>query len=342
MKVLIIGGTGLISTATTKLLAKRGVDLTIYNRGKTEVDIPSSVKTISGDRTDHKRFETQMQALDHFDCVIDMVCFLAVEAESLVRATRGRTKQLIFCSTTDVYTKPAPTYPVLEDCERNPRESFPYAAEKARCEKILQKAHAEGAFALTIIRPAATYGEGRGLVHSFRGGMYYHKRIRDGLPIITHGDGSSLWSVSHRDDVGLAFANAVGNPVTFGKTYHVPGEEVITWNQYHEGVAKAMGAPKPKLVHIPTDLLGRVVPKAAEWCVENFQYNNIFDNTAARKDLGYRYTIDWNAGVKRITAWLDERRLINRDDEPPFYEQLLRAWNEHGADIERAIKPLNA
>ena len=337
MNVLIIGGTGLISTAITRILAERGHDVTVCNRGNTKNEIPPTVKAIVGDRTDYERFEAQIRDIGNFDCVIDMVCFLPDEAESAVRAFHGRTEQFIFCSTVDVYTKPAPNYPIAEDCERCPSESFPYAFSKARCEEIFEGTHKEGAFALTIIRPAMTYGEGRGLVHTFRGGMYYLQRIRDGLPIIVHGDGSSLWSVSHREDVALAFANAVGNTATYGKAYHTPGEEVMTWDQYHKGVAEAMGATEPELVHIPTDLLGRIAPRAAEWCVENFQYNNIYDNSAALDDLGYRYEIDWSNGVKRIVAWLDDRGVINRDDEPSFYDQIVRAWRTHGEQMERQI-----
>jgi nucleoside-diphosphate-sugar epimerase len=156
----------------------------------------------------------------------------------------------------------------------------------------LEEAHEHGDFPVTIIRPAHTYGEGRGLIHSFGlGGAYYFNRIRYGKPIITHGDGSSLWAACHRDDVGQAFAEAVGNAKAFGKGYHTASEEPMTWNQYHQTVAQAMNAPEPDLIHIPTDFLFEIAPKEAEWCKENFQYNNIFDNAAAKADLNFRYTV---------------------------------------------------
>ncbi|MCZ6677887.1 MAG: NAD-dependent epimerase/dehydratase family protein [Candidatus Poribacteria bacterium] len=337
MRVLIIGGTGLISTAITRFLIERGDDVTLYNRGQTEAEVPEGYQLISGDRKDYAAFEAQMAEAGPFDTVIDMIGFVPEEVESDVRAFRGRIGQFIFCSTIDVYTKPARRYPICEDEERQPTASFPYAFDKAKCERILEQAHARGNFPVTIIRPAHTYGEGRGLIHSLRGGMYYLDRIRRGNPIITHGDGSSLWASCHRDDVAQAFVEAIGNERTFGKSYHTAGEEPMTWNQYHQAVARAMDAPEPNLVHIPTDLLFKVAPKEAEWCKENFQYNNIFGNTAARADLNFRYRISLLEGVGRIVAWLDERDRIHDKDEPAVYDAIIKAWERLGRKMTEAL-----
>ena len=327
MRVLIIGGTGLISTAITRALIARGMDVTLYNRGQTEADIPDGYDTITGNRKDYAMFEAQMAEARNFDAVIDMIGFVPVDVESSIRAFRGNIGQFIFCSTVDVYTKPAQHYPIREDAERQPMPSFPYAYNKAKCERLLEVAHERGDFPVTIIRPAHTYGEGRGLIHSFGlGGAYYFHRIRNGKPIITHGDGSSLWAACHRDDVGRAFAEAVGNEKTFGKGYHTASEEPMTWNQYHQTVAQAMNAPEPDLVHIPTDLLFEIASKATEWCRENFQYNNIFDNTAAKADLNFRYTIPFVEGVRRIVGWLDARERIHDGDEPEIYSEIIKRW----------------
>jgi len=331
MKVLIIGGTGLISAAITRFLAYRGDDVTIYNRGIRNVEMPLDIKKISGNRRNYEAFEAQMAEAGHFDCVIDMICFQQEEAESAIRAFRCRAEQYIFCSTVDVYTKPAEFYPITEGAERQPSPTFPYAYEKARCERVLEKAQENGDFKLTIIRPAHTYGEGSGLVHPFAGGNHFFDRIRKGKPIIVHGDGSSLWVASHRDDVARAFVNAVGNEKAFGKAYHVTGEEWMTWDQYHRRIAEAMGAPEPKIIHIPTDLLRKVFPGAAEWTAENFQFNNIFDNTEARRDLDFRYTIKWVEGVSRVIAWLDEHGQIEK--EHPFYDHVISAWERLGEDM---------
>ena len=327
MRVLIIGGTGLISTAITRALIARGDAVTLYNRGQTEADISEGYDTITGNRKDYAAFEAQMSETRNFDVVIDMISFVPADIESAIRAFRGNIGQFIFCSTVDVYTKPAQHYPIREEAEREPTPSFPYAYNKAKCERLLEEAHERGDFSVTIIRPAHTYGEGRGLIHSLGlGGAYYFHRIRLGKPIITHGDGSSLWAACHRDDVGKAFAEAVGNEKTFGKGYHTASEEPMTWNQYHQTVAQAMNASAPELVHIPTDLLFEIAPKAAEWCRENFQYNNIFDNAAAKADLNLCYTIPFVEGVRRIVDWLDAHGRIHDKDEPEIYNEIIKRW----------------
>ena len=320
MKALIIGGTGLISTGITRALQAMSVDVTHYNRGQAESLLADTPRTLNGNRQDFAAFEAQMADEGSFDCVIDMACFLPEEAESAVRAFRGRTGHYIFCSTVDVYTKQPSVLPIREDTPREPLPSFPYAYNKAKCERILEEAHDRGDFPVTIIRPAYTYGEGRGILHTFFFGMYYLHRIRTG-----HGDGLSLWTACHRDDVGRAFAQAAGNPNVFGKAYHVTGEEWMTWDRYHQEVAAAMDAPKPEILHITTDMLYKALPEDALWVNENFKYNNIFDNSAARADLGFEYTIPFRKGVRRSIAWLDERNLINGDDEPAFYAPLIEA-----------------
>lgn len=324
MKTLIIGGTGLISTAISRELLARGDDLTLYNRGRSESRIPPGAQTITGDRKDFAAFERQMVEAGEFDAVIDMVCFTPQEAKSAIRAFKGRTRQFVFCSTVDVYSKPPDRFPVLEDESRRARSD--YGTNKARCEDLFMAAHARGDFAATIIRPAHTYGEGGAIIHTFGWSTTYLDRIRKGKPIVTHGDGSALWCSCHVDDVGRAFVGALGNARAFGRAYHTTGEEWMTWDRYHAGVAEAMGAPAPTLVHIPTDLLGQIAPERAGVTVANFQYSNIFDNTAARADLGFRYTIPWVEGARRTIRWLDERGRIENSDDDPFEDQIIAAW----------------
>ena len=342
MRTLIIGGTGVISTAITRELLAQGDDVTLYNRGLTEAAVPEGYTVLRGDRTDSQTFEAQIADEAPFDCVIDMVCFHPSEAESAIRAFSGRTEQYIFCSTIDVYTKPATRYPIREDAERKPRPSFPYAFDKAECEELFLAAHGRGDLAVTLIRPAHTYGPGGRLIHSLGRETYYFDRIRKGKPIIVHGDGSSLWAACHRDDVARGFVGATGNSIALGKAYHVTSEGWMTWDMYHQGVAEAIGAPEPRLVHIPTDVLGRIAPKRAMWCVENFSFNNIFDNTAARTDLGFRYTIPWAEGVESVVAWLEERGLVESSDDYPYYDRIIEAWERLGDDMAGTLASLDA
>ena len=179
---------------------------------------------------------------------------------------------------------------------------------------------------MTLIRPAHTYGEGGALLHTLGWDTRYIDRIRKGKPILVHGDGSSLWSSCHVDDVAAAFVHACGNPTTHGKAYHVTGEEWQSWDQYHLRVAEALNAPPPVLVHIPTDLLAKALPTEATWCQLNFQFNNIFDNYAAHQELGFRYTVPWVEGVRRTVAWLDEHGRVApcRDDDQE--DRIIAAW----------------
>ena len=334
MKTLIIGGTGLISTPLTRLLLSRGDQVTHYNRGQSDLyPAPPEVATIHGDRTDYPTFERQIAEAGHFDCVIDMVGYLPDDAGSVVRAFRGRTKQFIFCSTVDVYRKPATHYPYTEDEHYGGLNA--YSSNKVLCEQTLRAAHERGDLPVTIIRPAYTYGEGRGPLNPF-GGADYLDRVRAGKPIVVHGDGSSLWTACHRDDVARAFAAAAGQLHTIGKMYHTPGEDWMTWNPYRQRVAEALHAPAPTLLHIPTEVLVRVAPQRANIIAENFQFSNIFDATASHTDLGFQDTVPWVEGVQRMVAWLDAHAQ-HRDRTPDvLQDRLIASWHQIGAQLSQA------
>ncbi|MGQ9683615.1 MAG: NAD-dependent epimerase/dehydratase family protein [Anaerolineae bacterium] len=330
MRILIIGGTGLISTAITRQLLARGDDVTLYNRGRRETSLPKGALLLRGDRSDHAAFEHRMQTAGPFDCVIDMICYAPEEAESDIRAFAGRVGHFIFCSTVDVYAKPASCYPYHEGEPQRPVSR--YGADKSRCEALFLQAQERGDLPVTILRPAHTYGEGGGLVHSLGWRTYVIDRIRRGLPIIVHGDGQSLWSSCHIDDVATAFVAAAGNSRALGRAYHVTGEQWLTWNQYHQGIAAALSAPEPRLVHIPSHLLARLAPEARV-CVENLQFDNIFDNSAARADLGFSQTVRWREGVRRTVAWLDEHIQVEPAEACPEYDRVLERWQA----CERAL-----
>ena len=171
------------------------------------------------------------------------------------------------------------------------------------------------------------------MVDPFRSEPFYFDRIRKGLPLIVHGDGTSLWTSTHRDDVGTAFAGAAGNPVAYGKGYNTMGDHTVTWNQYWQQACEAMGCRTPPLVHIPTDALVRAVPNRASWCGVNFQHNNIFVNDAAKRDLGFTVKVPFVDGVRRIVKWLDDNGKIPSADSAPWYDRIIAAWERHGAGM---------
>ena len=328
MKVLIIGGTGHISVAMTPLFLDAGYDVTLFNMGRNTALFEGKVRQLTGDREDYEAFEACFKE-ESYDCVIDMIGYKPRDARSAVRAFSGKTKQLIFASTVDVYAKPANNYPICESEERRANPDFTYAYMKIECEDILLEASAQGAFNLTIMRLAAVSGEGRGLVHSFENSLHHIDRLLRGKPIIVHGDGSSIWVTCHREDVARAFLGAVGNEEAYGKAYNVTGDEFMTWNQYWERAAAALDAPEPKLVHIPTDVLLRYPAIDASWCGYNFQYNNVFDNSASKRDLGFKYTIGWEENVRRVVNYLQERNEIPNSDEAKAYDEVLASWQAY-------------
>ena len=324
MNVLIIGGTGLISTAITQECLRRGYDVTLYNRGTTPSRFEGEVGYIVGDRYDFDTFEHQMSETDRFDCVIDMLSFTAEHAQSSVRAFKHRVGQMIFCSTIAVYSNPAHRYPLTEDEPRQGNND--YGRGKILAEDVYTQAHQNNDFPVTIIRPGYSYGEGGQLVEPFGWGTRYIDRLRKQKPLVLHADGVSFWSACHVDDMARAFVNAIGNRTTFGQVYHVNGEEWLTWNRYYQELAEAINAPQPNLIYIPTDLLHRLMPDQADVIATDFIGHRIYDNTKARRDLDFRYTITWKQGAKRTVDWLDKHHQIENSDDDPIYQRLISMW----------------
>jgi nucleoside-diphosphate-sugar epimerase len=335
MKYLIIGGTGLISTSITRILLEQGEEVTLYNRGRSPQRFPGGARTLHGDRSQFSEFEAQVREAGEFDCVIDMICYRPEQAESDLRAFDGRCGRFIFCSTVDVYAKPAARLPYTESAPRSGLTD--YARNKLLCEEIFSAAHQRGDLPVVIIRPAHTYGEGGPIIHTFGWSTTYLDRIRKGKPVIVAGNGNSLWVSCHIDDVARTFVAAAGSPIAPGRAYHTTGEEWQTWNAYHEKVAEAMGAPAPRLIHIPADLLYKIAPEKADITMWNFQFSNIFDNSAARTDLGFRYTIPWLEGARRTIAWLEENGKIKDSDEDPFDDMVIAAWERLSEDFRKAL-----
>jgi len=333
MDVLVIGGTGLISTGITRQLVDAGHAVTCFTRGESDADLPGSVDFVHGDRNDEAALRTAREEIDP-DCVIDMICFTPEQAETAVAVFDG-VEQYIFCSTVDVYHRPLATNPVTEDAPREPAVSE-YGANKADCEDVFLAANDDGAFAATVIRPWSTYGEGGPVLHTLGVGSYYVDRIRRGKPIVVHGDGQSLWGLCHRDDVAGAFVTAVGNETAYGETYHVTSEEVITWNQYHGIVADALDAPDPELVHIPTEVLAAAVPDRTGMLLDHFQFSTVFDNSKAKRDLDFEYTVPFEEGVRRTVERLDAEDEID-DWDTENDDELIAAWRAATDDFVASV-----
>jgi nucleoside-diphosphate-sugar epimerase len=266
-----------------------------------------------------------MEAQGEWDCVIDMIGYTPEDAESAIRAFSGRTEQFVFCSTVDTFKKPAPSYPIRQDTPRGADKRFTYAWNKVKMEERFEEAAAEGAFALTIVRPAATYNDESMPIGILDSGVAIMRRMRQGLPVIVMGDGLSLWCSAHRDDVGRAIAMAAGNSRAFGKAYTLSGDEAITWIQYYGAVAEALGVPTVEFVGVPTALLAAAAPRECEWCYVNFKYDNVFDNGLAKRDLGFRYTIPWSEGARRMVNHHDSLGAIDGSKDHPNYDRIIES-----------------
>lgn len=332
-RVLILGGTGTISAGITAQLLEAGSEVVHLNRGLR--GRPSGVRTITGDRRSPDDLRRALAA-GPFDAVIDMVGFTPSDADVAIEVFGGKVPQYVFCSTVDVYTKTVGAYPLTEDAERAPSRSFPYAYDKQRAEEALERAAAAGAFDLTVLRPAATYRDSA--VAPYGTYPLLVERIARGEPVILHGDGSSIWSSCHRDDVAAAFVRSIGNKRARGGAFTLASGELLTWNRYWTTVAEAMGE-ELAVVHIPTDVLNLLDPEGAEWCRENFQYDNIYDTTAAEDVLGFASRRTW----REACASFDFDRAGQVEPQArERYEDVLRAWTGMVDDAVGRVSSMTA
>jgi len=336
MDVLILGGTGLISTAITRQLDATGHDVTVCNRGESDAAIPESVDHVRADRFGDE-FPARVSGTDP-EVVIDMLCFSESDAELAIEAFEDRIDQYVLTSTIDVYRRPVESNPVTESAPRRPPTSD-YGARKASAEDAIRAAHDRGAFAATIVRPWTTYGpHGNGnLCHTFGVDTTYLRRLRDGEPIVVHGDGTGLWGPTHRRDVAGAYVGAVGNRAAYGEAYNVTAEGVPTWNEYYRTLADALGAPEPELVHVPTDVLLEIAPEKTDFLADHGRYSTTFDTEKARRDLGYEQSISLERGAREVIAYLEERDAITSEDDA-FIDALVADWRETRSEFAEGFE----
>ena len=326
MKVLMIGGTGLISTEISNQLLEKKTDLTLFNRGETKSRLTGETRTIRGDRKDHADFERAVRQSGPWDCIIDINCSDPADAESMRRAARGITGQLVFCSTSNVYPKPASIYPVKESEPLGAK--FKNGIDKAVCEGIHSAAHQQGDYNVTILRPGHTYGDIGMVLHSLGSNSSFLDRMMKGKSICVHGDGYGLWSACHASDVARGFVSACNNEKSYGNIYNVTSDEWITWKQYYEVIAAILNAPELQIINIPTRILAEINPLRSAQCARSFQYPGIYDNSRAQEDLDYRCEILLREGLERNLNWLISEQKIVPCEEDPEYDEIIDAFLE--------------
>ncbi|MCC6415427.1 MAG: NAD-dependent epimerase/dehydratase family protein [Opitutaceae bacterium] len=335
MKVLIIGGTGLISRGIVKALHGRGADITVFNRGKTE-DRLGAVRRLRGDRDDTAAFEKLVADHGPWDVVIDMICFNVQQAESDVRALDGRCGHFLFCSTVCTYGNTQTILPTTELTPQRPHSS--YGRDKLAGEQIFLRAHEAGKFPVTIIRPSHTYGPGGPVINNLGWEHSFVDRLRQGLPVIVSGDGHGLWQSCYHEDVGRGFAHAAGNRHCFGEAYNATADEVATWDEYTRRTAAALGAPAPRIVHIPTDLLVALQHERLQPLEEIFRYHGVYSSEKLKRDVPeFRQKTPYEEGVKRTVEWLDARHKIVPAKEDDFVDRIIAEWEKLSGGFTPAV-----
>ena len=240
MKLLIIGGTGLISTAVVRLAVQQGHEVTILNRGSSGKPEPSDVEVLHGDINDEAGM-ADLLGDRRFDTVVNFVVYTAEQAEREIRLFSDRCSQYIFISSASAYRKPPREWIITESTPLGNRY-WGYSRDKEACEQVYLAAHQASGFPVTIVRPSHTYDKGKMPValHGGKGSYPVLKRMLEGKPVIVPGDGSSLWTLTWNEDFALAFNGLFGHPETIGQAYHITSDEALTWNSIYRTIAQTM------------------------------------------------------------------------------------------------------
>ncbi len=310
MKVLFIGGTGNISSASSRLAIEKGIDLYHLNRGNSESRIVGA-KKILGDITKPEQL-SELEKHD-WDVVVNWIAFTPQDIERDILLFKGKTKQYIFISSASCYQTPL-SYPIITESTPLCNTLWDYSENKIKCEDRLQRAYREEGFPITIVRPSLTYDT---VIPIAIGGFNEYTtadRILKGKEIIIHGDGTSLWTVTHSDDFAKGFVGLLGLTQAIGHAFHITSDEILSWNMIYKILADSLGI-EARVVHIASDFICSVEPSYTGTLLADKAESVIFDNTKIKTFVPeFRATIPFATGIKRTLQWLDEnpeRKFIN-------------------------------
>ncbi len=324
MKVLFIGGTGTISYSSTLLAKEKGIDLYLLNRGKSELrPIPEGVRLLKADIRDPNSVAEALGTLK-FDAVADFIAFTPEHIETDLALFRGKTGQYLFISSASAYQTPPSTLPVTESTLLD-NPAWEYSRNKIACEERLARAYREEKFPFTIVRPSHTYDQVYIPVH---GGWTVVDRMLRGLPVIVHGDGSSLWTLTHSSDFAKGFVGLLGNSHAIGEVYHITSDEWLTWDQIHQVIAKALGVDA-RIVHVPSDLIAAYDADWGDSLLGDKTHSFVLDNSKIKKAVpGFACTKPFSVGIQESLDWYhaDPARQVVDGQFNALCERILAAY----------------
>ncbi len=305
MKVLMIGGTGIISSGVSERLLDGGTELWLLTRGNRPELLPPGAHALTGDIGDEAGV-ARILAEDHFDAVIDWMVFTPEQAERDIRLFRDKTDHYVFISSGSAYQRPARCHIVTEETPlENPFS--PYARNKASCEAVFRNAYLADGFPVSIVRPSLTYGN---LVipyvlNSWQKPWTLIDRMRRGKRIIVPGDGTSLWEITHNSDFARGITGLLGNTAAHGEAFHITSGEVMTWEEILRQIAEAAGL-EAKVTHISSEFICAFKPDETGSLFGDKISSVIYDNTKIKRFVpGFETSIPFREGIGRTIAWLE-------------------------------------
>jgi len=331
MKALFIGGTGNISTASSKLCLDKGIELHILNRGNRIRKELEGARMITADINHPEEIKSKLQG-HKFDVVVNFIAFTPQEIGRDIDLFSGICNQYIFISSASAYQKP-PTHSIITESTPLYNPFWDYSRDKIACEDLLMKAYREKGFPAVIVRPSHTYETVIPAAIGSWEDFTLIERMREGKKIIIHGDGTSLWVMTHSRDFAKGFVGLMGNQRSIGHSFHITSEEILTWNQIYEAMSDAAGV-ELKAVHIASDFICDEADKLGQsWMRGNLLGDKansaIFDNSKIREFVpGYVATIPFREGIKNTIEWFDADPSRIRIDEEgnKLMDHILKAY----------------
>ena len=299
LRVLFIGGSGVISSACAREAVDSGIDLYVLNRGQTTTrPLPTGVTQLRADVRSPASVRDAIGDLD-FDSVVEWVAFTTEHVRSDIDLLRGRTGQYVFISSASAYQTPPARLPVTESTPlRNP--FWQYSRDKIACEDLLVAEYRATGFPATIVRPTHTYDQ---TLVPFGGRWTALGRMLAGKPVIVHGDGTSLWTMTHNSDFARGFVPLLGHPRTLGEAFHITSEDFLTWDQIAHALAAALGVTA-RVVHVPSDVIAAADPEWGASLLGDKAHSVVFDNAKLRSVVpGWRAAVPFERGAREIASW---------------------------------------